>query len=143
GLCRVNEQSTFYVQGARTANEVKITIQGPQSDPKVQVSPFDGNKVAVSFTPLHPGNYNVFGTYTGANIPGSPVTVQAADPSKLEILSQIPAALQVGEVEEIFVKSNNVGPGNLLAKSSHTRFLEVAVIDQENNSFLLKLKPLE
>ena len=142
-VVRVNEEATFFVSGAKNVREVKITIQGPLKDPPVTVEPFDSNKVAVKFTPPDPGKYTIFGLYTGANIPGSPYTIQAADPSKIEFLGEVPKALQVGDLEEIFIKSHGVGPGCLMAKSGQTRILEADVTEAEGESFFLKLNPKE
>ena len=142
-VVRVGEECTFYVSGAKNVREVKITIQGPSKDPAVTIDPFDANSVSVKFIPPDPGNYTVFGLYTGANIPGSPYTIQAADPSKLQLLGQVPTALQVKEMEEVFFKSHGVGPGRLIAKSSQNRTLEADFIESESDSFFLKLNPKE
>ena len=142
-VVRVGEECTFYVSGAKNVREVKITIQGPSKDPAVTIEPFDANSVAVKFIPPDPGNYTIFGLYTGANIPGSPYTIQAADPSKLQLLGQVPTALQVKEMEEVFFKSHGVGPGRLTAKSSQGRTLEAEFIETESDSFFLKLNPKE
>ncbi|KAI6660564.1 Filamin-B-like [Oopsacas minuta] len=142
-VVRVGEECKFFVSGAKNVREVKITIQGPSKDPVVKIQPFDANSVAVKFTPPDQGNYTVFGLYTGANIPGSPYTIQAADPSKLQLLGQVPTALQVKESDEIFFKSYGVGPGHLIAKSSQGRILDADFIDAESGSTFLKLHPKE
>ena len=142
-VVRVGEESTFFVSGAKNIREVKITMQGPKKDPVVSIEPFDAKSVAVKFIPPDPGNYTVFGLYTGANIPGSPYTIQAADPSKLQMLGQVPTALQVKESEEVFFKSFGVGPGRLLAKSSQGRTLDADFIVSESDSYFFKLNPKE
>jgi len=107
-LAILNEYYNFYIQGSHAYNTV---IYDPQND-QVDVRLFKEKHYSVaSFTPLLIGSYVVFVEHDNQQIPNTPFLLWCIDPSKCELLGNLPAFLHVGKVTEFTVTTANAGPG--------------------------------
>ena len=112
----VCELVSFGVVGKAPGDEKLAAIaHGPSADLTVDVSEKGDGTYVASFVPIEPGAYEVFVECAGSHVSGSPFTVQVADPSKCQILGDIPSIVQVRGSEEFVVKTRGAGAGDLEA----------------------------
>ncbi|XP_065902500.1 filamin-B-like [Dysidea avara] len=104
------EPYRFYLQGNRSYNTVVYDPQNNHVDAKLAKA----NRCSVAtFTPVSIGSYVVFVDYKGENIPNSPFFLRCIDPTKCEIIGNLPDTLQIGKKTEFTVTSTNAGLGTL------------------------------
>ena len=104
------EPYRFYLQGNRSYNTVVYDPQNNHVDTKLAKA----NRCSVAtFTPVSIGSYVVFVDYKGENIPNSPFFLRCIDPTKCEIIGNLPDTLQIGKKTEFTVTSTNAGLGTL------------------------------
>ena len=110
----VCELVSFSIAG-KTPGEEKLAAiaHGPSADLNVDVTEKGDGTYVASFVPIEPGAYEVFVECAGSHVSGSPFTVQVADPSKCQILGNVPSVVQAGCSEEFVVKTRGAGAGNL------------------------------
>ena len=143
GYVLVCENFTFDIEGTAPPGESLTSVaHGPSADITVEMhSPKEGLQVA-SFVPIEPGKYEVFVDCAGSNISGSPFTLKVADPSKCQILGDVPTTLQLNMTEEVIVKTRNAGTGELdvlLNGSTSSPFMDVKVEDQGLDTYAISL----
>ena len=136
----VCELVSFGIAGKTPGEEKLVAIaHGPSADINVDVS--EKGDVA-SFVPIEPGAYEVFVKCAGSHVSGSPFTVQVADPSKCQVLGDVPSVVQVGSSEEFVVKTQGAGAGNLevlLNGLKEHPSLECKVQNQGLNTYAITL----
>ena len=128
------------------AKEIKVTAHGPSSDIGVNLTPKGDGALGASFIPTEAGSYEIFAAYQGEHISGSPFSLPVADPSKCQIFGDIPRQLQVGEPEEMSVKTRGAGIGQLTCTfdetgQASTPKIQSEVSEQENEQWTVKLLP--
>lgn len=112
----VCELVSFGVVGKAPGDEKLAAIaHGPSADLTVEVNEKGDGTYVASFVPIEPGAYEVFVECAGSHVSGSPFTVEVADPSKCQILGDVPSIVQVGGTEEFVVKTRGAGAGDLKA----------------------------
>ena len=110
----VCEQVSFSIAGKTPGEEKLVAIaHGPSADINVDVSEKGDGTYVASFVPIEPGAYEVFVECAGSHVSGSPFTVQVADPSKCQVLGDVPSVVQAGCSEEFVVKTRGAGAGNV------------------------------
>jgi len=137
-LAILNEYYNFYIQGSHAYNTV---IYDPEND-RVDVRLFKEKYYSVaSFTPLLIGSYVVFVEYNDQQIPNTPFLLWCIDPSKCELLGNMPAFLQVGKVTELTVTTANAGPGlvSVLIDGEEDNQTCPAVVDTQQDYYLHKI----
>ena len=126
----VCERVSFRVQGkAPQFGDLALVAHGPVADLNIEHLKQSDGSYTCSFVPIEPGSYEVYVEFAGRHVNGSPFTVLVADPSKCHILGKMTDTIQVGEPEEIVLKTRGAGAGEI----------EVYV-DGENESDLLEYK---
>ena len=85
---------------------------GPSSDIKLKIVQYQGQYRA-SFTPVEAGAYEVYVDYAKTSVSGTPFTLNVVDPSKCQVLGEVPTMIQVGTMTEFVLKTRGAGPGNL------------------------------
>lgn len=73
----------------------EVTARGPSTEVAPTITPADYGDYNVSFIPNEPGDFEVSVQLQGDEITGSPFTVSVIDPSKCQIVGDIPEQLQV------------------------------------------------
>lgn len=110
----VCELVSFRVQGKAPQDENLVLLaHGPSADLTIEHQKQSDGSYTCSFVPIEPGDYEVFVECAGKHVNGSPFTVRAADPSKCQILGNIPDMIQVGEPQEIVLKTRGAGAGEI------------------------------
>ena len=110
----VCELVSIYISGnASDGGTLVVTAHGPSADLNVDTVNEGDGKYRANFVPIEPGCYEMFVEYAGAHVNGSPFTVQVADPSKCQVLGDIPTVVQVGQSEEFIIKTRGAGVGDL------------------------------
>ena len=132
-------------EAADLANEIRVKAHGPSSDIDVKVSAARKGLDA-TFVPTEGGSYEVFAIYSGDHIQGSPLSIKCADPSKCQILGDLPTDLQVGEPSEFIVKTRGAGIGKLTCTfddsgESSTPVISGEIEDKDNDTQEVTLKP--
>lgn len=112
----VCELVSIFISGSVSEGQsLAVTAHGPTADLNVDtVSDGDG-KYRSNFVPIEPGCYEMFVEYAGTHVNGSPFTIQVADPSKCQLLGDVPTVVQVGQSEEFIIKTRGAGVGELSA----------------------------
>lgn len=134
-------------QAAELAGEIKVMAHGPSSDIPVNLVPKKGsNHLQATFVPTEAGSYEIFASYNGQHIQGSPFSLPVADPSKCQIFGDLPSKLQVGHPEEFMVKTRGAGIGKLTCTfddtdQPSTPLISGEVTEKENDTFEVKLDP--
>ena len=112
----VCEMVSIYIHGnASEGDTLTVTAHGPSADLNVETEDIGEGRYKANFVPIEPGCYEVFVEYAGTHVNGSPFTVNVADPSKCQVLGDIPKVVQVGKSEEFTVKTRGAGVGSLKA----------------------------
>ena len=110
----VCELVSFRVQGkAPQDGNLVLVAHGPSADLNIEHQKQSDGSYTCSFIPIEPGSYEVFVECAGRHVNGSPFTVLVADPSKCQILGKLPDIIQVGEPEEIILKTRGAGAGEI------------------------------
>ena len=110
----VCELVSFRVQGrAPQEGNIVLIAHGPSADLSIESQKQSDGSYTCSFVPIEPGSYEVFVECAGKHVNGSPFTVQVADPSKCHILGKLTDTIQVGEPEEIIIKTRGAGAGEI------------------------------
>ena len=110
----VCELVSFRVQGkAPQDGNMVLVAHGPSADLNIENQKQSDGSYSCSFVPIEPGSYEVFVECAGKHVNGSPFSVLVADPSKCQILGTLPDTVQVGEPEEIVVKTRGAGAGEI------------------------------
>ena len=139
----VCENVSFLVQGKAPEKEGLVLIaHGPTADLNIENHKQADGSYICSFIPIEPGAYEVFVECAGSHVNGSPFTVQVADPSKCQILGKVPTVLQVGEPEEIVVKTRGAGAGELevfLEGSKENPSMEYRIENQGLDTYSITL----
>ena len=109
----VSDLFTFDIAGKYpSVDSLTSVAHGPSSDIKLKITQHQGQYRA-SFTPVEAGAYEVFVEYAGSSVPGTPFTLSVVDPSKCQVLGELPTAIQVGTMAEFVLKTRGAGPGDL------------------------------
>ena len=123
----VCETVSIYVHGNASSDDtLSVTAHGPTADLNVETTDIGDGKHQADFVPIEPGSYEVFVEYAGTHVNGSPFTVKVADPSKCQVLGDVPKFVQVGKSEEFIIKTRGAGMGKL----------ETLVNEQEKSPFI-------
>ena len=110
----VCELVSFRVQGKAPENEnLQLVAHGPSADLNIENQRQSDGSYTCSFVPIEPGSYEVFVECAGKHVNGSPFSVLVADPSKCQILGTLTDTVQVGEPEQIVVKTRGAGEGEI------------------------------
>ena len=110
----VCELVSFRVQGrAPQVGSLVLIAHGPSADLSIESQKQSDGSYTCSFVPIEPGSYEVFVECAGKHVNGSPFTVRVADPSKCQILGKLTDTIQVGEPEEIVLKTRGAGAGEI------------------------------
>ena len=110
----VCELVSFRVQGkAPQDGNLVLVAHGPSADLNIEHQKQTDGSYTCSFVPIEPGSYEVFVECAGKHVNGSPFTVLVADPSKCQILGKLTDTVQVGESEEIVLKTRGAGAGEI------------------------------
>ena len=110
----VCELVSFRVQGKAPQDGTLVLVaHGPSADLNIEHQKQSDGSYTCSFVPIEPGSYEVFVECAGKHVNGSPFTVQVADPSKCQILGKLTNMIQVGEPEEIVLKTRGAGAGEI------------------------------
>ena len=110
----VCELVSFRVQGKAPQNEnLLLVAHGPSADLTIENQKQSDGSYTCSFVPIEPGSYEVFVECAGKHVNGSPFSVLVADPSKCQILGTLADTIQVGEPDEIVVKTRGAGAGDI------------------------------
>ena len=151
GCTIIQEPVTFEVkvteQAAKLASHIHINTDGPSSDVAVSIKPKkDSPNLVATFIPMEAGSYDILASYNGQNIQGSPLELMVADPSKCLFLGDPPSTLQVGQTEEVIVKTQGAGEGKMActieaAGQSATPVLSSSLKDQGSNTYGITLNP--
>lgn len=145
GYALVCEVVSFQIQGQPPDGEMfSIIAHGPQADLNCELKEINEGLRQSSFVPIEPGSYQVFVECASKHVPGSPFTVNVADPSKCQILD-IPSQLQIGENEEMIVKTRGAGEGELFAqvsKEDETSYINISKDNQGLGTYRIILEPL-
>lgn len=143
----VNFEVQVSQQAADLANEIKVMAHGPSSDIPVTLSAKRGSSnLHANFVPTEAGSYEVFASYAGEHIQGSPFSLPVADPSKCQVFGDLPSKLQVDQPEEFVVKTRGAGIGKLTCTfgdsgEASTPLISSEVTEKENETFEVKLNP--
>ena len=133
----------FSVQGKAIENEDLILIaHGPTADINIESHKKPDESYTCSFVPIEPGEYEVFVECAGNHVNGSPFTVKVADPSKCQILGKIVSILQVGEPEEIILKTRGSGAGELevfFERNKDNEHIEYTIENQGLDTYSITL----
>ena len=147
GAAIVSKPVTFGIEAAgeaaTLASEIKVKAHGPSSDIEVKVSAARQGLDA-TFIPTEGGSYEVFAIYNDDHIQGSPFSLKVADPSKCQILGDLPADLQVGEPSDFIVKTRGAGFGKLTcsaADASDEAIISSEMEDKDNDTQEVTLQP--
>ena len=146
GSAIVGKPVTFEIeaagQAATLASEIKVKAHGPSSDIEVKVSPARQGLDA-TFVPTEGGDYEVFAIYNDDHIQGSPFSLKVADPSKCQILGDLPTDLQVGEPSDFIVKTRGAGFGKLTcsADTPSEAIISSEIEDKDNDTQEVTLQP--
>ncbi len=112
----VCEMVSIYIHGNASDDEpILVTAHGPTADLTVETTETGDGKYQANFVPIEPGCYEVFVEYGGVHVNGSPFTVNVADPSKCQVLGDVPEFVQVGKSEDFTVKTRGAGIGTMEA----------------------------
>ena len=95
------------------AREIKVSVNGPTVDTPLVLTANSDSVLEGTFLPAEPGEFEVFASYAGHNIAGSPCPFKSIDPQKCQVLGRLPHAMQVGKTYTITVSTNGAGPGKL------------------------------
>uniref|UniRef100_A0A0K0EUB1 Jitterbug (inferred by orthology to a D. melanogaster protein) n=1 Tax=Strongyloides venezuelensis TaxID=75913 RepID=A0A0K0EUB1_STRVS len=112
-LCRVNKETTFTVNLPYPGNEpFEIDILDSHKE-KIHAEIFDENDNVkrVEFVPLRVGDHDISILYGGIEIPNSPFTCRAYDPTKI-IVGNIPNGT-IDKAVHFVVDASSAGVGNL------------------------------
>ena len=152
GSTIVREPVSFEIEAtkeaANLADEIRVSAHGPSSDINVTLTPKDNGNLDASFVPTEAGSYEIFAVYSGEHIQGSPFSLKVADPSKCQVLGDLPTTLQVGQSETIVVKTRGAGIGKLTCtfddtEKSTTPIIASDIEEQNTETFEVKLLPNE
>ena len=123
-------------------DKLLVTAHGPSADLNVDTAAQGNDSYVANFVPIEPGSYELFVEYSGAHINGSPFTVKVVDPSKCQILGDVPTMVQVGETEEFVLKSRGAGKGGLKVlidgKETHAA-VECKIENQGLDTYAVKI----
>ncbi|XP_065897181.1 filamin-B-like isoform X2 [Dysidea avara] len=137
-LAILNECYNFYIQGSHAYNTV---IYDPLSN-QVDVRLFKEKHYSVaSFTPPLIGSYVVFVEHDDKQIPNTPFLLWCIDPSKCELVGDLPAFLQVGKVTEFMVTTADAGLGliSVLIDGEEENQTCPAIVDTQQDHSLHKV----
>ena len=151
GCAIIQEPVIFEVevteQAAELSREICINAHGPSSDVAVSIKPKkDSPNLVASFIPMEAGSYDIIASYDGQNIQGSPFQLMVADPSKCVFLGDPPSTLQVGQTEEVVIKTQGAGEGKVACTveasgQSATPVLSSSLADQGSSTYGITLNP--
>ena len=151
GSALVLEPVTFSVnvsmQSPDFMKQLKVTAHGPSADAAVTLKPNGKGELLATVTPTEAGKYDIMATYQGENISGSPFPLPVADPSKCQVLGDIPKYMQVGKPKEITVKTRGAGIGSLVCNSTSSSealadpLLAEVKENKENDEYSVKFTP--
>ena len=127
----VCELVSIYISGNASDGEtLAVTAHGPSADLNVDTVNEGNGKYRANFVPIEPGCYEMFVEYAGAHVNGSPFTVQVADPSKCQVLGDVPTVVQVGKSEEFVVKTRGAGVGDLMSLVEEEASIGCEIVNQ-------------
>ena len=110
----VCEHVSFRVQGKAPQEESLVLVaHGPTADLNIEHQRQSDGSYLCSFVPIEAGSYEVFVECAGNHVNGSPFTLKVADPSKCQILGNVATVIQLGEPEEIVLKTRGAGAGEI------------------------------
>ena len=140
----VCELVSFRVQGkAPQEGNLVLIAHGPSADLNIEQQKQSDGSYTCSFVPIEPGSYEVFVEYAGKHVNGSPFTVQVADPSKCQVLGKMADVIQVGEPEEIVLKTRGAGAGEinvyLDGKEGGSESVDYKIENQGLNTYCITL----
>ena len=141
----VCEPVSFKIQGQPPEGEEFMVIaHGPLADLTCDMTITSESLRESSFIPIEPGSYEVFIECANKHVPGSPFTVNVADPSKCQIL-EVPSQMQVNVKHEMIVKTRGAGLGDLnvvVANEGEESNINICIEDQGLDTFCISLEPL-
>ena len=139
----VCEPVSFGILGKAPGDgKLAVAAHGPSADLSVDVAEKGDGSYIASFVPIEPGSYEVFVECAGTQVTGSPFTVYVADPSKCQLLGDIPSTLQVGIEEELVVKTRGAGAGDidaLLNGAKEDPYLDCRIENQGLDTYAITL----
>ena len=149
GSALVCEPVSFVVnistQSSDFLEKLKVSAHGPSADAAVTLKQTGSGELTATVTPTEPGKYDIMAVYQGENISGSPFPLPVIDPSKCQILGDIPRYMQVGKPQEITVKTRGAGIGSLTcdcsSPSDKSPLLAEVKENKENDEYLVTLIP--
>ena len=112
--CSLVRELAFFFIGGKISSLDSLTgvAHGPSSDLKMTIVRHE-RRFKASFTPPEAGSYEVFVDYAGSSIQGTPFTLKVVDPSKCQVLGDMPTVIQVSTTAEFVLKTRGAGPGDL------------------------------
>jgi filamin len=142
----VSQPVKFGVKGAfQDKQSMSSVAHGPGATVPIELSQEDNHNYKATFIPVEAGLYNVFVEYGGDNVVGSPFPIPVVDPTRVEILGELPTFLHVGEEDEIVVKTRGGGSGELKLlvndrASSALMYITLESKAQDTYSLILKTR---
>ena len=135
----VSDLFSFDVEGKYPNVDRLLSVaHGPSSDIKVKLVQHRGQYKA-SFTPVEAGAYEVFVDYAGVSTPGSPFTLNVVDPSKCQLLGDMPTVIQTGSMAEFILKTRGAGPGTLAFSCSSSSVVTCDIVNQGSDTYSVHL----
>ena len=135
----VSDLFSFDIEGKYPNVDRLLSVaHGPSSDIKVKIVQHHGQFKA-SFTPVEAGAYEVFVDYAGVSTPGSPFTLNVVDPSKCQLLGDMPTVIQTGSMEEFILKTRGAGPGALAFSCSSSSVVTCDIVNQGSDTYSVHL----
>ena len=142
----VCELVSFKIQGKPPQGETyAVTAHGPQADLSCDLKSISETSTEASFVPIEPGSYEVFVECANKHVPGSPFTINVADPSKCQIM-EIPSHLQINVKHEMIIKTRGAGAGELNAKAmdttgNDTNLVTLSIEDKGLDTYCVSIQP--
>nr|WAW84871.1 filamin-like 1 [Halisarca dujardinii] len=140
----VGQPVRFSVKGAfQDRLSMSSVAHGPGATIPIEMTHDDAHTYSSQFVPVEAGLYNVFVEYGGDNVVGSPFPIPVVDPSRVEILGELPNFLHVGEEDEIVVKTRSAGNGELklmVNDRAATSLMYITLESKAQDTYSLVLK---
>ncbi|CAD5125182.1 DgyrCDS13424 [Dimorphilus gyrociliatus] len=145
---RVREEAEFVIDGSQAgpgAPDVKIV--GLKVHVNVAITPIGEDKFRCTYIPEQPGAYLLNVKWGDKDVKGSPfkISVSAqADPNKVFCLNETLRTAIYGKDISTIIDTKKAGPGELQAQCTGPyKIAFCELLDQENGTFKLKIKPQE
>lgn len=145
---RVKEEGEFVIDGSLAGpGSPDVKIVGLKSHVNVAITPLGDDKFRCTYIPEQPGAYLLNVKWGDRDVKGSPFKISVAaqaDPNKVFCSSETLRTAIYGKDISTTIDTRRAGPGELQAQcNGPTKVAFCELIDEQNGTFKLKIKPQE